>query len=133
MLKGIPNWEAELRKQEFVPLIEKVLARSDGDYGVKDIFAAIEKRDMQLWSYEDGDVRALAVTQISIYPKRKYCVYVLTASKSFMGRAFWRRMDMNISAWAKHQGCDAMKIIGRKGWGGVFDMKPSQSVFKRAI
>lgn len=132
-LRGVPDWEAFLRWKEYAPLIQKVLDRGDHEWTADDILEDINQSNKQLWSFEGDEILAVAVTQISKYPKKKYCEFVMAASSRPMGAQFWRDMRDLIIPWAKQHGCTAIKITGRKGWGRVFQMEPACTVFKRDI
>lgn len=91
--------------------IESALAYSGGTHSYEDICAGIMSGHMQLWSGESG----CAVTEITVYPKRKF-LHVFLA-----GGDMDQILDFEKSAeiFAKECGCDGMTLAGRKGWARV--------------
>ena len=63
---------------------------------------------MQLW--RDGDT--IAVTTIIRYPRKTTCLIVLAGGSL----ETLRRCLPLVEEWARHQGCQAMEVTGRKGW-----------------
>lgn len=96
------------------PLIERALGRGRNEYRLEDIEAAIKCRDMQLWAYGvRASISAVAVTEILNYPRRRVCVVVLTGGEC---KGAWAEAAGKIEEWAKAQGCDEIRAIGRGGW-----------------
>jgi hypothetical protein len=70
-----------------------------------------------LWLAWDGTrIAAAAVTELAQTEKRKFCVIVACGGAE-MSR--WLDLLKPIEAFAKLEGCDAMRIIGREGWARV--------------
>jgi hypothetical protein len=70
-----------------------------------------------LWLAWDGTrIAAAAVTELAQTEKRKFCVIVACGGAD-MSR--WLDLLKPIEAFAKLEGCDAMRIIGREGWARV--------------
>ena len=68
-----------------------------------------------LWIAHIGtDIYGAAATKIVVYPNgRKVCVITACAGHSFPK---WRHTIQEIEKYAKHMGCKAVRISGRKGW-----------------
>jgi hypothetical protein len=88
--------------------IENALAYSGGTHDFADIVRGVMSGHMQLWQGESG----CAVTEITVYPKRKI-LHVFLA-----GGDMEQILDFEESAetFAKLNGCDALSLAGRKGW-----------------
>lgn len=67
-----------------------------------------------LWLAADGvDIRAAAVTQIEHTETRKFCTIVACGGAHMRN---WLHLIKGIEEFARAEGCDATRIIGRKGW-----------------
>jgi hypothetical protein len=78
--------------------------------------AVLQGRSL-LWLAWDGTrIAAAAVTELAQTEKRKFCVIVACGGAD-MSR--WLDLLKPIEAFAKLEGCDAMRIIGREGWARV--------------
>ena len=68
----------------------------------------------QLWIGIDDGLKAVAVTQICVYPRRKVArVWIFAAEDA----PSWIAGDlMHIEAWAKAEGCSEIEMSGRLGW-----------------
>lgn len=71
-----------------------------------------EHGDAQLWFAWSDHLEAAAATRIN----DGVCVLVSCGGKA---RSRWLWMLDDIEQWAKTQGCNTMRIFGRKGWGRV--------------
>ena len=93
--------------------IESALQYSGGTHSFQDIVDGVLCGHMQLWVGESG----CAVTQISVYPKKKVLHVFLAAGDMD------QIIDFQDSAiqFAKMNGCDSMTIAGRSGWKRVLD------------
>jgi len=91
--------------------IENALVYSGGTHDFADIVRGVMSGHMQLWQGESG----CAVTEITVYPKRKI-LHVFLA-----GGDMEQILDFEESAitFAKLNGCDALSLAGRKGWARV--------------
>lgn len=95
------------------PLIEKAMLR-----GGLNRFADIERDVLDgcalLWLASNGEtIEAAAVTQLRQTEQRKVCILVACGG-SDMKR--WLALLDGIEVYAKAEGCDAMRIYGRRGW-----------------
>ena len=88
--------------------IESALAYSGGTHDFFDIVRGVMSGHMQLWAGEEG----CAVTEITVYPKRKILHVFLAGGK------MQQILDFEESAeqFAKLNGCNALSLAGRKGW-----------------
>jgi hypothetical protein len=59
---------------------------------------------------------AAAVTELPCTEKRKYCVIVACGGR---GLARWLALIAPLEDYARAEGCDAIRIIGREGWARV--------------
>lgn len=95
------------------PLIQRAVDLQD-THSLEDVKEAVDAGRAQLWC---GTHSAL-VTEIIVYPRKKVCRIWMA------GGLLWELKDDMLPAvegWAKSKGCDAVEIIGRKGWQRVLD------------
>ena len=116
------------------PFLE-LAARLSKKTNLEVCYAGAKKRYCQLWiiwepTHDDvpGDARGAVLTDIQYYPSGWHAARVL-----LMGGVGLAHMKDTIIAelekWARAEDCDALEIIGRKGWGRVFpDYKPEEYV-----
>ena len=91
--------------------IESALAYSGGTHDFFDIVRGVMSGHMQLWSGEHG----CAVTEITVYPKRKILHVFLAGGKMDQILDF----EESAEQFAKMNDCTAMTLAGRKGWSRV--------------
>jgi hypothetical protein len=86
-----------------------------GDLGT---FAAVEA-DVRagqalLWLVWNAPfIKAAAVTQLARSERSKVCMIVACGGE---GMTLWLPLIEKIEAYARDEGCDAVRILGRKGW-----------------
>ena len=91
--------------------IESALAYSGGTHDFFDVVRGVMSGHMQLWAGEEG----CAVTEISVYPKKKILNVFLAGGKMDQILDF----EESAIAFAKLNGCSALTLSGRKGWSRV--------------
>lgn len=70
-----------------------------------------------LWLAWDGtNVRAAAVTELQQTEWKKACIIVACGGSDING---WINLIHPIEGYAKAEGCQAMRIMGRRGWARV--------------
>jgi hypothetical protein len=91
--------------------IEAALAHGGDTHTFDDVAAMIMDGRLQLWHGPNG----CAVTEIIVYPQKKVLHCFLA------GGEMAQILDMIESAvaWGKTQGCVALTLSGRLGWGKV--------------
>lgn len=118
VLIGIPAGEAEEWWPLCEPLIEKALTRTQAidDFLPSDLLKAVQTRDMQLWVVHDGgSVLCAAMTEVLVFPRRKVLGLPFLGAKPGSFRHWLFYFD-TIKAFAREQGCTAVRGWGRKGW-----------------
>jgi len=88
-----------------------------GDWTLKGIRAALDKEQAMLWIVWDGKLHAAGVTQLIVIPKGKICQVVACGGDQIIP---WDIAFAPVEAYAKEQGCVAMRIEGRPGWKRIF-------------
>lgn len=117
MLYGIPSTSIDDVWDEVRPWIEAACARSRGKFDADDIRIGLLERDDQLWIWRSATAFAVGVTRINRYPKQRVCTIRIVTGRN---RGEWERQAIEtIEAWARSQGCHAMELQARPGWGRV--------------
>ena len=88
--------------------IEDALAYSGGTHDFEDIVRGVLSGHMQLWAGDSG----CAVTEISVYPKKKVLHVFLAAGDMEQILDF----EESAAEFARQNGCANMTLAGRSGW-----------------
>lgn len=92
-----------------------IAKRAAGRATPEDFARMCERGERQLWIVvEDGNVLAIALSEIVIYPRQKLCRITSAAGE---GRFRWVHHLDEIEAWARDQGCAVLQPVVRPGWG----------------
>jgi hypothetical protein len=131
----IPAAHAETVWPLAEPHLRRALLYSDGEFTLEETHGLIRDGRFQLWLAWDGGTRraiGAGVTEIFDYPRKRVCFLVLWASEA--PRARWLDGLETVERWAREQGCDGMRLLGRKGWGRVLSgYRPQYTVFVRSF
>ena len=92
--------------------IQSALVKGGDTHDFIDIVDGVQSGHMQLWMGERG----CAVTEIIVYPNKKFLHVFLAGGE--MGHGIDQITDMHDSAveFAKRNGCQGMTVSGRAGW-----------------
>ncbi len=85
-----------------------------------------------LWLvWEDPIVLGATVTQIITQDNRKICMVVACGGED--GRS-WVHLISKIEDYARNEGCELSRIVGRKGWMKLLpDYKESRVILEKAL
>jgi len=86
-----------------------------------DVLKLVQEEYWQLWIAWDvdrGDALAAMTTELTNYESGWRTVRINLLGGIEMDR--WKHLVSEIEDWARSEGCDAVEICGRKGWGTVF-------------
>jgi hypothetical protein len=95
--------------QKAKPFMEEALKHGTGQLEWSDIVREVILGNMLLWF---GDKSCL-LSQFVEFPRKK-SLHILLASGEL--EELKRMVDESIVPFAKHNNCDDMTLIGRKGW-----------------
>lgn len=113
------------------PFIEKALVRAAGEYEAADILTALLERQMQLWMVHDDRLRAVVVTEVHTFPRKKFATVVLMAGDSL---SEWINLfDDVLARWARERGCTEVRGFCRPGLERVLDWKRQYVVLGKEI
>ncbi len=97
-----------------LPLLEAIVARSDGRYSVPGMLEQFARGNWQLWIVWDGSVRAIVATELYHDVSKMKCCTIRFATGR--GAAGWSPLISQIEDWARDQGCVKIDMTARKGW-----------------
>lgn len=93
------------------------------DFHPEDILRLIKDRHMQCWlGHKDGQVFAVGITQILVYPQRKILGVPFVGSKGNDLEALQDYFQI-LKEYADAMGCKALRVWGRDGWKKVLGKK----------
>jgi hypothetical protein len=79
-----------------------------------DVEHAVRSGNALLWLAWNGEkIKAAAVTELGIANGETFCTIVACGGHD---RSQWLPLIAGLEAYAKAQGCAAMRIYGRRGW-----------------
>jgi hypothetical protein len=118
-LVAIPPYDAHHIEEWFRPLIAPALLRTR-KLDAQSLFDLAEKELLQLWvayDKEKQEVLSGAVTEVAVFSTRKVGRVLLAAGRNLNQ---WKAFMGRLEEWARAEGCSAIEIIGRPGWGRVY-------------
>lgn len=93
-------------------LIREAMHRGGGDY--TDVAQTTLSGEKLLWLAVDEEaIWAAAVTGLHVEKKHRFCCIWACGGKE---RTRWLDMELEIEKHAKAEGCESMRIYGRRGW-----------------
>ena len=116
------------------PLVDKLILnavhRGVGSHSV--IRDMVMSGRAMLWIAQDGKcIHAVAVTSLALDQARKVCEIVACAGS---GMREWIRFISGIEKYAKSEGCQSVRLIGRKGWQRMLkDYRPKHVILEKAL
>lgn len=113
MLVPVPAEQVGEWWERAAPDIDRAVKRG-GRYTVESVREAILDRRMQLWlAVENGEVLCVCVTEILVYPLCKVLSVFITTGRE---RRKWAAYILDLSRWAKANGCRIGEAWARPGW-----------------
>lgn len=106
------------------PLVEPLIARAAAQTrkcNLSHLRSQLAEGGAQLWAiWEPTSEAVLAafVTTLQSYPTGWNTARVVLLGGERMES--WRHLLRQVEEWARSEGCDALEIVGRKGWQRVF-------------
>lgn len=111
-------------------LIREAMERGGGDY--TEVEAATLSGEKLLWlAVDEQAIWAAAVTGLHVEKAHKFCCIWACGGKE---RTRWLDMESLIEKYAKDEGCQSMRIYGRRGWAKEFpDYKLKQIMLEKVL
>lgn len=111
-------------------LIREAMRKGGGDF--EDIERAVLSGERLLWVAADEEqIWASAVTGLHTENEHKFCCIWACGGRA---REKWLPLLSEVESFAKAEGCQSMRIYGRKGWARVFpDYKLIQITLEKAL
>ncbi len=89
-----------------------------GRMDLEDVSRFLKEKYWVLWlSIRNGNIEAIACTEIINYPKKTMCMVRILTGENY---ANWIGLEDGIASWAKSIGCTGMESWAREGWKRVF-------------
>ena len=124
-LEFIPPWDLEEHWPECAPFLEMALATQSA-MSLESVHADIRGGKFLLWKIAG---RAALVTQVQTFPLEKICMVVLCGGNHI--EDWLQEADETLTRYARHLGCQALMIVGRRGWSRVIPAYHVQDVVMR--
>lgn len=134
MIRTYSHHEAGHHWHRAQPFVERALQAVPCGLASRDVRDALNRGDMQLWSVEDGDTKAMLVTQIVPHPEHRVCQVYLGAGDDM--DSWLPDFVSRLEQWARNMGCQWIDVAGRKGWeriGQSFGFRHAYSVVRKEI
>ena len=93
---------------DYSDMIQEALEYGNGEYEIEDLFEAVCCGAMQLWATP----KSVAITTVIKYPRKTTCLIVAAGGDLDDLR---KHLPL-VEEWAAWLGCDAVEVMGRKGW-----------------
>jgi hypothetical protein len=122
---GVPSQNIDDIWEEVAPLIENAMEYSDGKMAVEDVYMAIKSNEYQLWLVPGG----AWVTRIVSYPQSTRLEGIAAGGEW----QDWLTHGQQVIDWARLNGCDAVELIGRPGWGRKTGFEEIHRTFRMRI
>lgn len=120
--------------REFWPHARELVKAAIDHTGLND-FDAVEcdvlRGDQLLWLAWNGSIEAAATTKLIKIGERKICILVACSGHH---RERWMPLLEKIETYARAEGCEAMRLYGRKGWERVLtDYRVEHVIMEKVI
>lgn len=123
-LHGIHPDEISVYWPHILPLLNKPFVRMElvKDYDTDYVYERVKDARMQCWiAHKNDQITAVFVTQVIENPKRKILTIPYVGAETGTIDTWIEAID-TFKAFAKENGCEAVRGWGRKGWERV--LKP---------
>lgn len=89
-----------------------------GDDTVESLKVDLDAGHSLLWVVWDGSgILAAVTTKLVTAPAKKLCVITACGGRELHR---WKQLITELEQYAKHEQCDALRIMGRPGWKVIF-------------
>ena len=115
------------------PFLAKATARTS-KVSTSDFLDLLIGGHMQLWLIwtHDRELLAALVTEIVTFRNGWKVAKVVCLGGRQLDR--WRHLMPKLESWARDESCDALEIIGRPGWGKIFqDYREIERTFAKEL
>lgn len=87
-----------------------------GDDTFEDIERKVLDGDFLVWVAFDDQIKAVCITNLIISGRKKLCILTAAAGQD----CCWAECIKPIENYARNEGCDAVRLYGRRGWKRIF-------------
>ena len=116
-----------------IPHIERAVARSNGEVRTGHILDAAERGEFFLSVATEGKDKIVAVcgSEFVFYPTGRKLLRVSLLGGNGMRR--WIHLMKRVEEFARKNGCHAVQVTGRKGWGRVVSYPEVRRIFEKEL
>jgi hypothetical protein len=104
-----------------------------GEHTERSVLTALLHGGMVLWidSTDLAQAQAVVVTSWCDYPAGRIGFVQFAGGSD--AAAWIRRTEAALIAWAQSMGCKELRLIGRKGWGRLLGLAPTDYTYSRRL
>jgi hypothetical protein len=116
------------------PLVQKWLQSKHCPHSAQEIISALERGAWSLWAVVAGR-KVLGIYSVRVYTSAQGKFLEIPFLVGDKARQWWTLVDDAIDEIARGEGCDKVRIYGRKGWERVTRdrYRPSAVVIEREV
>lgn len=116
-LTQIPPEHFDLAPARCFDDIKQVVDLANGERDMGHVCAALASGENQLWVYwdEQSEHIGTVVTRIIDFDAMRACVIEYCAGPANAVQDYFNHIE-EIETWARYNGCQETRIVGRKGW-----------------
>ena len=113
--------------QSFLDMVE------DADWTAGEVFEDLLGARAQLWGLHDGTEPAgIWITRVENTPSKKFGLVWIAAGRGLEDGM--RLFAEHTEPWLRDQGCEFVRVIGRKGWGkALHDYRETARLFEKEL
>jgi hypothetical protein len=124
-LEFIPMWDIDLHWKEIAPHLAKAVAKQSG-LSMESLYKDCKSGKYHLWKVPG---RAALATQVQTFPCERVFMIVLAGGE---GMDDWfQQADEVLTRCARSFDCNAMDIVGRRGWSRILPAYQVEAVVMR--
>tara|TARA_R100000234_G_scaffold93868_1_gene62085 strand:+ start:47 stop:454 length:408 start_codon:yes stop_codon:yes gene_type:complete len=131
-----PVFPSELPRiwDQVKPLVDKALARADGEQLSEDVLQKLLNKDMILFAgIEANELASVCIAEIMLYPRKKVLHVTLAATKSGRDFELWNQTFDVVEDFGKAMGCTSVSAWVRKGFVKKLNWKYKYAVLTKDL
>ena len=116
------------------PLVDKALARADGEQLSEDVLQKLLNKDMILFAgIEANELASVCIAEIVLYPRKKVLHVTLAATKSGRDFELWNQTFDVVEDFGRAMGCTSVSAWVRKGFVKKLNWKYKYAVLTKDL
>mgnify|MGYP003306842707 CR=1 FL=1 len=119
---------------EVKPLVDKALARADGEQLSEDVLQKLLNKEMILFAgIEANELASVCIAEILYYPRKKVLQVTIAATKSGRDFELWNETFEVVEDFGRAMGCTSVSAWVRKGFVKKLKWKHKYSVVTKDL